>query len=1275
MTDTINRLRFPRLRFPVPLVTTLALLAILGAIAGALLLPGTAEAQSLSTYTSNTGEDTDGELVLQSFRDGIAQGFHTGDRSDGYKLESVQVRIIKSTGSTRNPEVWLYDKSSSGGPGDMIFKFLDRDIPSGTNNVRFTAPGGSRLDPNTDYFIRIDGTAGTGDNLKAAATTDHDQQEFSNWYIHNDVWLGRSSGWDEGTSDFILKISVRGSDAEDEPYVTEILRFVAPSGGAYQAGEVITVGVLFNEAVDVTGNPRLPLKIGSATRQADYGGKSAAGLNFSYIVQTGDYDADGYHVDASSLRRNGGTIKRAGTDKNADLDHPALAADSDYAVDARATAPEAPTGLTATALGATIVDLAWTAPADDGGGAIAGYKVEVSNTGTSGWSDLEDDTGNANAWYRHSGLSSGDTRHYRVSAINAAGASDPSGTADATTRTGTHHAVPATIYGDVLLSATLTVGPLAGDEIGYLIGPPVQGALTSNMFEYDGTSFTIRAIGTNVVAEIISFSYGAPLDSGLFTLHAGPFSGTFSGHAVANSDTLSGFSDTWQPGDTVDIRLVQATAPAKPTGLSATAMGSAQIDLSWTAPVDDGGRAVTGYKVEVSDDGSSGSWSDLVADTGSTDTEYSHTGLLAGQTRHYRVSAINAAGTSDASDSDSDTTQRTAPDPPAAASAIADGTTKIVVSWSAPANDGGSTITGYRLRVSSTGASGWSNLVQNTTDTTYTHTGLSAGTTRHYRVYARNAQGESQPSDVVSDMTQPTATSCTEGPDDLWCGVVTVALHTEGGFNVGYGFVDASTTVNTSDTGALSDETFSVGTNDYTIDSVFIPVGATDDILTFSLTSALSNTDNEKLVLHIGSRTFAFSGVTPSALFHYRWNSGLDWSSAGSITLRLRRALEAPGQPTNLSANADGGTRIELSWDAPADDGGSAITGYRIEVSDDGSTGSWSDLVADTGNAATSYTHTGLSPGDTRHYRVSAINANGTSEASASDDATTADPPTLSSATVNTVSTFIALRFSENLDRSAGGTPPVSAFSVSVDGVSITVGDAAILGTSPKEVWLTSLGRTIYQGQAVTVTYNDPTSGDDAAAIQDSDGDDTPSFTTGQGGVPAVVNNSTLTPPLPAPTGFRAEAGDGEVTLSWDPPGSGSGVTHHDYRFKTDGSYGDWIEIDDSGPGETNASGFTVTTDIENGTTYTFHLRAGGADDDSPAAGSEAVTPMVVLDPPTGLRATPGDQEATLTWTPPAAGSGYTQHQYRYREGTGTGSTGRPSPTVGRTRPTGAGTR
>ena len=37
------------------------------------------------------------------------------------------------------------------------------------------------------------------------------------------------------------------------------------------------------------------------------------------------------------------------------------------------------------------------------------------------------------------------------------------------------------------------------------------------------------------------------------------------------------------------------------------------------------------------------------------------------------------------------------------------------------------------------------------------------------------------------------------------------------------------------------------------------------------------------------------------------------------------------------------------------------------------------------------------------------------------------------------------------------------------------------------------------------------------------------------------------------------------------------------------------------------------------------------------------------LEPPTGLSATPGDRQAVLAWTPPAADSGFTRHQYRYR--------------------------
>ena len=103
----------------------------------------------------------------------------------------------------------------------------------------------------------------------------------------------------------------------------------------------------------------------------------------------------------------------------------------------------------------------------------------------------------------------------------------------------------------------------------------------------------------------------------------------------------------------------------------------------------------------------------------------------------------------------------------------------------------------------------------------------------------------------------------------------------------------------------------------------------------------------------------------------------------------------APGAPSDLAATANGQTQIDLSWTVPSSNGGSAITGYRIEVSSDGGTG-WSDRVNNTGNGNTTYFHTGLAPGSTRHYRVSAINSaeagNASNVASATTDAQVTPP-------------------------------------------------------------------------------------------------------------------------------------------------------------------------------------------------------------------------------------------------------------------------------------------
>ena len=244
--------------------------------------------------------------------------------------------------------------------------------------------------------------------------------------------------------------------------------------------------------------------------------------------------------------------------------------------EAQATAPDAPTGLTATALGATIVDLTWTAPADDGGSAITGYKVEVSDDGTSGsWSDLEDDTESTKVWYRHTGLSDGDTRHYRVSAINAQGTSDSvRRPTNATTMAGEHYAVPTPIYGEVIWSAEMTVGSPTAVRLGYQEGGSrVHGALSPSTFDHDGT----RTV-TSSVRRLFGNAFGVVrlrvLAPGSTTCIWAPPSWRATDWQPTTIAGLTLLEDPpWQYGDTVDIRLVQATAPNMPTRLSATAIG------------------------------------------------------------------------------------------------------------------------------------------------------------------------------------------------------------------------------------------------------------------------------------------------------------------------------------------------------------------------------------------------------------------------------------------------------------------------------------------------------------------------------------------------------------------------------------------------------------------------------------------------------------------------------------------------------------------------------
>ena len=318
---------------------------------------------------------------------------------------------------------------------------------------------------------------------------------------------------------------------------------------------------------------------------------------------------------------------------------------------------------------------------------------------------------------------------------------------------------------------------------------------------------------------------------------------------------------------------------------------------------------------------------------------------------------------------------------------VTDSSTSLTATWEKPGLNGGPDITGYDLQYRAAPAGTWMDFAHSDTAVTATVTGLTADTSYQARVRAKNGETDSDwsdASDAVSTNAETADPMCTldTAAGDIWCGVLTVgALNTtQDGF---FGL-----------TGSLTDTTFSVGSSNYMIEQLTVEgptaTNAGDLLLGLGRDRVLSAANRARLVLHVDDSgdMFAFNATAASGFSHLWTGTDLDWSSETTVTLRLRLTPEVPGKPTNLMAEADGSTRIALSWEAPADDGGSEITGYRIEVSPDGSS-NWSELEADTGNDDTSYTHTGLSPGDTWYYRVSAINAEGTSVASDSDSATT----------------------------------------------------------------------------------------------------------------------------------------------------------------------------------------------------------------------------------------------------------------------------------------------
>lgn len=713
-----------------------------------------------------------------------------------------------------------------------------------------------------------------------------------------------------------------------------------------------------------------------------------------------------------------------------------------------ATVPDPPTSLTATAVSPTQINLFWNAPSNDGDSAITGYKIEY-RIGSGSYTTLVANTFNTNTSYSHTGLSTGQSYTYRVSAINSVGTSAASTEASATpisSSTGTNPGSPTNLSAtpvsptqvNLFWNAPSNNGGYAitGYKIEYRVGSGSYTTLVSNTgttsttYSHSGLTtnqvyiyrvYAITSFGTSenpsseavaqptpssttnppgsptsltataVSATQINLSWTAPSNNGGasitgYKIEAKSGSGTYFVLVSNTASTATSYSHTeLTTGTTYTYKVSainsagsgtasneasatpstssSATVPSSPTGLTAVAVSGSQINLSWSAPSNNGGYAITGYKIEYRV--GSGSYTTLVSNTQTTTTTYSHTGLIAGQAYVYRVSAINSIGTgspsAEASATPTSSSSADVPGNPTGFTATNAGPTKITLSWSPPSNNGGSAIIGYKIDVKE-GTGDYETLVSNSqsTATTFSHTGLTTGTTYYYRVSAINEIGTGPASDASAtpqETTAPTLTAMAISPT-----------------SIELSWIPPSQTYKQSITGYKIQEKIDEDT--------FVTIE--DKTASTQTTWTISGLTTGETYTYVVSAYFSVGASPPS-------NDASATPLTTSAPPSSQSTTNPPGTPTGLAATAVSATQINLSWNAPSNNGGAVITGYKIEYKT--GSDSFATLISSTPNSTTKYQHAGLTTGTTYYYRVFAINSVGVSSPSSESSVT----PTTSS--------------------------------------------------------------------------------------------------------------------------------------------------------------------------------------------------------------------------------------------------------------------------------------
>ncbi|MCY4117695.1 MAG: fibronectin type III domain-containing protein [Caldilineaceae bacterium] len=437
--------------------------------------------------------------------------------------------------------------------------------------------------------------------------------------------------------------------------------------------------------------------------------------------------------------------------------------------------------------------------------------------------------------------------------------------------------------------------------------------------------------------------------------------------------------------DDSDSATVVDRAPAAPV-LTATAVGSDEIMLQWNIPQGNGttiaGFAIQQWDPDPNNDGNmdDAAWggTNLLTTGGPTDDpdisdEPALTvfivddGLEAGTKYYFRIQALQGGTWSTAdgtmAGAASATTMAGVPSIPviAAAQTTNEETESLTVTWTAP-NNGGSEILGYQIRVWD--GSDWaleSNLGADAT--MYKDEDLAPGERYYYILAARNSMGYGKWSVAASEMTEagapeaPTLNAIATGTDSIQ--LTWNKPKANGATITGYELQRWDN----GDPGAWTDTNL-LGTDPYT------------------LLEFVNNTGLAAATKYY----YRIRATVPTGDTEGTWSTA-DGTMAGAASATTHG--DTPGRPDSLTVGSATASGLTLTWAAPTESGGSAITGYEVQVR---SGMRWVE-EATPGATATTYADTGLAAGTRYYYRVRAVNSEGGGLWIYANDATTAGTP------------------------------------------------------------------------------------------------------------------------------------------------------------------------------------------------------------------------------------------------------------------------------------------